>query len=213
MDLIWYLIIQEEVGYADEEDDFLDEAFFLSADLSSRNRERHITSPDRLQRIERSRRQRSRSGSGSSQTSSDTSDTDEVGGVAVNAAIPARLPFSRHRHRHHHHDRHRSQSSCSSRMYHSGGTYSRESSENESPTRGSAPVLFFPSSGDEQRDGGLAVDVVGGGVKRRIPVLQHSQSLMSIIPGSVKGDSGSKVHDGGDGRASKKKHLLHRPHR
>ncbi|OQV21574.1 SNF-related serine/threonine-protein kinase [Hypsibius exemplaris] len=206
--------IKEEVCADDEEDDFLDEAFFLASDVSLRNRERHITSPDRLQRIERSRRQRSRSGSGSSQTSSDTSDTDEVAAIASSASnVPApRMPFSRHRHFH----RHRSQSSCS-RLCHSSsaGAYSRESSETELPTRASAPILFF--AGDvEDASADDNVDAVA--VKRRIPppVLQHSQSLV-IIPCCVKGARLSG--DSGDGKlstattsGSKRKHLIHRPH-
>ena len=210
--------IKEEVYAGDAEDDFLDEAFFLSADLSLRHRERHITSPDRLKRIERSRRQRSRSGSGSSQTSSDTSDTDEV--VAKSSSgqnLPSRLPFSRHRHHRHHHDRNRSQSSCSRLGGHSGcgggggGGYSRESSENESPTRASAPVLFFAGAEDRPRDAGMEGTA---GMKRRIPpVLQHSQSLV-IIP-----CCGTRVRPEDDdavsvlGRSAKKKHhLVHRPH-
>ncbi|XP_055338875.1 SNF-related serine/threonine-protein kinase-like [Paramacrobiotus metropolitanus] len=190
--------IKEEVKVKDDDDDFLDEAFFVEMERASndpnslRNRERQLTSPERLKRIERSRRTRSKSGSGSSQTSSDTSDTEEVGG-STSRTTASRLSFSRHRVQPH---RHRSTSSCSNPP-----VYSRESSENASPIRRSTPVLFH--MGEEDR--GMTCSAKNTNSKKR--VLQHSQSLM-VIPCH----SGKLAAVADTAKGSRKRSSLHRPH-
>lgn len=114
--------------------------------------------------------------------------------VANTRASGSRLAFSRHRH---HSGRNRSASSCS----HTQRNYSRESSENESPTRTSALVLF-PVKEDLE----YGYNEKPQNTRKRIPVLQHSQSLM-VIPCHRTG----KLVETAD-KSHRKRHSIHRPH-